>query len=367
MTRPEVLQLAVSVHPPFFDLCCAHARALGRAGARVITVFLEGAADVIVPDDLDVRFLRRSKVGSDYRGNARSLLAELGDRPIDRILCHRYKSYRVALALRQHLGRRIPVIAVAHGFDFLARRQRRWHQRWFARDVQFAGVSGAVTDDLAQYYHGPLEPRCLVNLIDTDLADARRLPRAEAREQLGLDAAPWVIGWIGRLHRKKDPLLAVDAFAQARPALPTGTRLVMIGSGELAASLSRRIAEHGLTDVVTLTGAVPDAARLMPAFDLLLFSAGAREAFGMVLLEAMLAGRLILSVDAPGPKSVLEQHGLYYAAGERDALARVLVRASQLSRADVEQLERGARERATAVFSVATAAARYRDMLGTSE
>lgn len=70
-----------------------------------------------------------------------------------------------------------------------------------------------------------------------------------------------------------------------------------------------------------LTGALPDAPTLFPAFDVYV-SASDREPFGIVLTEAMLARVPVISTDCGGAPEVLGEHARYFARGDDAALAQ---------------------------------------------
>jgi glycosyltransferase involved in cell wall biosynthesis len=363
MSSSDVLQIAPNAHPPFLDICRAHADALAQAGVRVTTIFLEG--DEQVAGEPGMPCLARHGVYHGYREAAAELRHVTRGTSFAWILCHRYKSYRVAVALQPRRAR-AGIIAFAHEFGFFDRRRRRWHQRWFGRGVRFAGVSDAVADDLARTNRDIPRPLVIPNPIDIDAFERQAMTRADARALLGIDEDVWLLGWIGRLHPKKDPVSVVAALHRALPQLPGNTRLVMIGDGELAAPLSRQRAELGLTAHIVLPGRLPGAARLLPAFDVLVFSCGAKEAFGMVLLEAMVAKTLIISASSPGPRSVLGDWGIFYPTGDVGGLMDALVAAAQMPEAGRSRLRSGARARAVAEYSLPAAAERYRALLGLS-
>jgi glycosyltransferase involved in cell wall biosynthesis len=87
------------------------------------------------------------------------------------------------------------------------------------------------------------------------------------------------------------------------------------------------------------------------------------EAFGMVALEAMVAGVPVVSGPVPGPQFVLGRVGYYYASDDPEAIARTLdeVRRDHGTGEGAERLARGA-DRALREFSIA-ALARHLDDL----
>jgi glycosyltransferase involved in cell wall biosynthesis len=223
--------------------------------------------------------------------------------------------------------------------------------------VQFAGVSEGVADELRRTVGAAL---LLPNGIDLAQADAWRLSAADAKRALGLSPYEFNIGVVGRLHPKKNPRLAVEAFRRALPRLSGGVRLVFVGAGQLESEVSAAAADLP----VLMKGFVPDAGRLMAGFDLLVMPSGEREAFGMVALEAMAAGVPVLCGTSPGPRFVTGDTGMTF-DGTADGLAAALVRA-QADRASgpLDQLAERARRRVEETFSVAAAAARLREIAG---
>ncbi len=304
---PLLLQVCANDHPPFADICRYHAVAAAVLSWRTETVMLEPRGAVADPA------FHYPPAGLE------ACLAELlgGAQPV-LTLCHRYRAYRAVMTTGIV---RSPVVAVAHEFGFFRRRRRRWQRRWDRLRrrprVAFAGISDAVAAEIAA---ATGEALLLPNGIDLPRADAARLSRADARARLGLSGQAFAVGVVGRLHPKKRPELAVAAFARAAAYMPEA-ELVLVGDGELAATV-RRMAKPL---PVTLAGFVPEAGRLMAAFDLLLLPSGSREAFGMVALEAMAAAVPVLSGPAPGPRFVLGDTGRWFVADDPDEAGRALL------------------------------------------
>ena len=204
----------------------------------------------------------------------------------------------------------------------------------------------------------------LPNPVDIDALDRARLSRTDARAALGVAGEGYVVGMVGRLHPEKRPLLALDAFAGA--ALPSGARLVFVGDGAMRSALEARACELGIAARVHFVGYVADAARHLAAFDALLFTSGPTEAFGMALLEAMVAQVPVVCADQAGPRGVLGPDGRYFAGGA-DELTNELSRLAALPVATREASSRSQRTRAEREFSVPAVARVYRRLLNTAE
>lgn len=108
-------------------------------------------------------------------------------------------------------------------------------------------------------------------------------PREQAREKLGLNQDELVIGTIAELHKNK----GLDY-------LPTGT--VVIGGGEERSKLEKKL---------KLLGHIPDAAKLLKAFDVFVLPS-IKEGLPYVLLEAGLAGLPTIATRVGGIPEIID-------------------------------------------------------------
>ena len=100
---------------------------------------------------------------------------------------------------------------------------------------------------------------------------------------------------IGRLIEQKDHATLLAAFARVHERRPEA-RLAILGWGRLEDATRRLAAELGLAGAVVLPGRVEPSAWLARAN---VFAHTARwEGFGIVLLEAMLAGLPVVATRA---------------------------------------------------------------------
>ena len=336
---PDALQLCPNDHPPFFEVCAGHARALESLGYRVRTVFFEARGSVSPTADSGVVY-----------GNPRDRRGlDAGPRP-ELLVSHRHRAYRAGVRLARRMA--IPNhVVVAHELGMFAHTTRRLRRRLAGPDhARFAGVSEVVAEDLAA--SGIESPLVLPNPIDPDALRAAMKRRAEARAILGIPARAFAIGVVGRLHPKKDPLRALRAFEDYRRD-DASACLVFVGDGVL-----RKRIEERAGDGVVVAGFRPDVRTLLAAFDVVLSCATDREAAGVALLEAMAAGVPVLLADHPGPRSVVGDCGVYF-----DADDELVAALGRLATNPVPEMVGGARQRLATRFSVEALADRYRGVL----
>ena len=131
--------------------------------------------------------------------------------------------------------------------------------------------------------------------------------------------------FVGRLVYYKGLDVLLDALR-----LTDRGRLGIVGVGPLETQLVAQAARLGITDRVQFLGALPDD-RLRSLYKcarfLVLPSVAPSEAFGMVQLEAMAAGRPVISTDLKSGVPYVNQHGvtgLIVRPGDPRALAAAM-------------------------------------------
>lgn len=334
LAERHVLQFCHGYDGPFLDCARQYASLFVGKGYTVTTVFLTGAADPQVAAGCasdEVLFLEFSSaaVRGLKLGAIRELRRIAASRPFSFCIAHRFKPIYIAL-----LATPLPVIGVHHAFGDYQRCTRRLFANLFSKRLSLLGVSDAVRDDMRQCLpKWPAERiQTLYNRIDIDALQANLVPAAQAREALGLDANAWIVGNVGRLHPDKDQATLLRGFAQALPGLPAGARLALLGEGRLEPALKALASELGVAEQVDFLGQVPDARRYFSAFDVFALSSD-HEPFGMVLLEAMVAGVPLLATACGGAKEVVEGVGILFPLGDAERLAQGLQHLAGLDQA----------------------------------
>ncbi len=218
-------------------------------------------------------------------------------------------------------------------------------------------VSAGVADEVAA---GTGVARESIEVIynPVDLARVRRLAEAEPEHPWLAPGQPPVILGVGRLVPQKDFATLLAAFALVRQARPA--RLLILGEGELRPALEALVQQLGLEDSVALPGFAANPYAPMARARLLALSS-AWEGFGNVVVEALACGTPVVSTDAPhGPAEILDggRWGRLVAVGDAAGLATAIIETLD------DEPDRAALQGRAGDFSVATAAARYRAVLG---
>ena len=324
--RLRLLQVCHDYKGPFKSICQQYVA--GFADYEVTTVFLKGAPEKSVSESVGghsvgylqegKRSLRGLKLGAIWR-----LSGLFKSQSFDLVIAHRHKAiYMVGIL---SLFYRIPLLlGVVHALRVFRPMARRFFVRRCCKTCLIAGVSQAVTDDNASYCPALVTSNRLLtlpNAIDVN-KEVSILSRDESRAILGLGTEDSVIGSIGRLVDVKNFALLIEAFAQ----LPQRCRvkLLLIGTGPKRDLLQAQAEKLGVLADVIFVGHKPDAYRLVRAMDLFVLPSNQREAFGVVLLEAMLAKVSILCSDAPGPAEVVAGVGTLFRCGDLGHLSAQL-------------------------------------------
>lgn len=354
--QKRVLQICHDYEGPFRTIC--HQYVAAFAGHHVTTVFLCGTrsqevAAVVGGDEVifleqSRRAMRGLKVGTLVR-----LARRLSSRRFDILIAHRYKSIYLSVLLAKLLS--IPtLLGVAHEHGVFRRLGRRAFMKMFGRNVTCIGVSESVSRDI-EATCGPLAMRgrlyTLPNILDMELAEGL-VKRAPARDALGLEADAFWFGTVGRLVSKKQHEILLAGFAEFVSRRPdANARLAIIGGGPHRARLESLASELAIAGRVHFTGHIQDAWRYLRALDVFVLSSGIQEAFGVVLLEAMLAGVAIISSDAPGPREVVDDTARLFETGNARALADRLDSLFDMSGTERTALAATARARLEAQYT----------------
>lgn len=242
----------------------------------------------------------------------------------------------------------------------VAEQRRNCHrllQRWTAPLVD---RHVCVSRSVAGFAEQSMGLACDKLIVIPNGVDIARFTDVEplSHDELGLAPGRRVLLFVGRLEPDKRP----DWLLERLPAITARLAehdLVIVGRGRLEERLRRRAAGLGVADRVHFVGWRPDVPRWMAAADLVLLTSAA-EGMPNVVLEAMAAGRPVVTTEVHGVEELLGEHHTRQVvpADSPSAFVEAVVRIAA-DRVLAARLGEQNRARATREFSFAAAVDRY--------
>jgi glycosyltransferase involved in cell wall biosynthesis len=129
------------------------------------------------------------------------------------------------------------------------------------------------------------------------------------RAELGFPPDCLIVGIFGRLIEWKGQSVFIRALSRLqRPdvygLIVGGTQLNQTSGEQYASELRELAVQEGISDRIHFTGFREDVYRIMQACDIVCH-ASYREPFGLVIVEAMMAGKPVIASDVTGPREII--------------------------------------------------------------
>lgn len=132
-----------------------------------------------------------------------------------------------------------------------------------------------------------------INGIDLNKFRYSNENRKEIRERLNVKPNEKLIGFVGVLQDRKNPLFALQTFAKYHEINPN-SKFVMLGKGPLKEKINEEISKLGLNDNVIQYDFIPDVNRWYSAMDALIFPS-MYEGLSLVAIESQISNLQILA------------------------------------------------------------------------
>jgi phosphatidylinositol alpha-mannosyltransferase len=237
-------------------------------------------------------------------------------------IIHHHEPFVPFLSFQILDSARCPNVGTFHafgGFSFSYWAGRIALDRYMGKLDERIAVSSAARHFVSTYFPG--EYRIIPNGVDVDFyANAKPFPEFQDGKVN--------LFFVGRVEPRKGAMYLLRAYARIKERHPN-TRLIIAGRGPEIGDL-RRFAHDRRVEDVFFAGRVSDEdkARFYKTADIFVAPSTGQESFGIVLLEAMAAGRAVVASDIHGYKRVVQRNvsGLLVEPKDSEALADAIER-----------------------------------------
>ena len=191
-------------------------------------------------------------------------------------------------------------------------------KRWFRKLDGRIAVSKPAMSFISRHF--PAEYQIIPNGIDVDHFSADVSPFPQWKDGM------INILFVGRMEKRKGLKYLLSAFSDLKWSWPN-LRLLVVGPGNLDEDSQRILSSRNIQDVVFL-GNVPysDLPRYHRTADIFCAPNTGKESWGLILGEAMAAGRPIVATDIEGFASVVThgEEGLLVKPKKAELLAEAI-------------------------------------------
>lgn len=148
----------------------------------------------------------------------------------------------------------------------------------------------------------------------------------DLRKEFGFEKNDFVIGFVGRLSLQKGIMYALEGFKIINEK-HNNVRLLICGDGELKSDVEKFISENQLEQKIYLAGFRKDIPNIMKTIDVLL-TPSLWEGFGIVLIEAMAAGKPCVATNTSSIPEIVEDgiNGYLVPTKDSQSIAESLIR-----------------------------------------
>lgn len=143
--------------------------------------------------------------------------------------------------------------------------------------------------------------------LDLDLIPEITQSKEQLRQQLRLPINKKILIFVGRLEQYKNPIKALEILIELNRK-SDDYYLVIIGEGSLEEKIVKKIEKYNLNNIQMIKKMEnKNIHKYYKACDIYL-NFNNKEIFGMSILEAMYQECIVIAVEAPGPKFIIDNN-----------------------------------------------------------
>ena len=256
----------------------------------------------------------------------------------------------------------VPVVVTEHNVDVWKSPFHFLIDRWLLRKTGcFIAVSEAVREFHAKHLHTPKEKiRVVYNGVAVNTSLSHQITKPPVKQELGIKEDEKVVAVIGRLVPQKGVSFFLDVMSdmlnRRPPTIDHRLKVLIVGDGPLKNSLQSMVHSpqyKNIEDMVIFTGFRKDIPEMLSITDILVLPS-TREGLPMIVLEAMVAGVVVVATRVGGTPELVEDgvNGFLVESGDGEGLKRKLDHVLNADSHGLDQIRNNARKTVEEKFSL---------------
>lgn len=242
-------------------------------------------------------------------------------RDLDILHVHYAMPHAVSAALGKDMAKsNIGVITTLHGTDVTVLGHDPSLKNTVKYGIEKSTIVTAVSDSLVTDTHALIRPEKEIETIYNFIDEKRyqRVEQTDLKERLHIPEHHKVLIHISNFRKVKNIPDIVKSFKGIRDEVDA--TLLLVGEGPEKEAIEELVQALGLENQVIFTGKRDDLAELLSISDLMMHLSE-KEAFGLVLLEALACGVPSVATTCGGIPEVVEDgvNGLLVSLGDVEA------------------------------------------------
>ncbi len=304
-------------------------------------------------EETHYRYLKISRKRSLSFSSALKLAKIIDENNIDVIHMHWTKDLPIAV-MAKVMSKKKPKLVQTRNMTMTRFKDDFYHRFLYKHMDMILPVTHQVAEQIKKFIPESIRPKVEVLYMGSDKPEL--LSEDEIRtykQEIGVGNDKFVVGMVGRIEETKGQYLLIEAAQKLKEA-GVPARIVFVGHAmeeSYQKELGVMIKDKGLENEITFLGFTKNPHRFMQACDVMVLATKC-ETFGLVVIEAMQIGTVVVATNQCGPLEIIEdgKSGLLFERDSSDDLFDKLIYL-HANRLKCEEIAKGGKERVEKLFS----------------
>jgi len=300
--------------------------------------------------DTQYQYLKIPRKRSFSFSAARKLSKIIDEHDIDVIHMHWTKDLPVAV-MAKVLSKKKPKLVQTRNMTMTRFKDDFYHRFLYKHMDMILPVTYQVAEQIKKFIPESIRPKVEVLYMGSDKAEILSAEEIRTyKKEIGITEDEFVIGMVGRIEETKGQYLLIEAAKKLKESGITA-KIVFVGHAMeegYQQKLEEIVRNEGLEHEISFLGFTKNPHRFMQACDVMVLATRC-ETFGLVVIEAMQVGTVVVVTNQCGPLEIIEdgKSGLVFEQENSLDLADKLIylhnnrlQSDEMSKQGIERVEK---------------------------